>query len=376
MKKQLKIITSVLFLAILISMACNANAMANIKNFTLKTKKMSVLIGKQKELKTSEYDTLEADGVYFAGGEYVKWSVVSGEEHIELSKKSEISVTITGLSKGTSKIKAELHDNYPGSPVKSTCTCTIKVKANPEGTQLIDFVKKINKKGGEIKTSLDKKNFTWSGRKLVGMTFTKEKDLPESVQIPAFKNLKWLKIRRAEKLKNLDVSKCKTLENIKFSYCELSNLNINGHKALTKISYISNKITNLKMTNCPSVSSLDCSQNKIEKLDLSGCYNLQKLNCEKNSLKNLDLSECPNIQILNCNNNQFKQLDFSVCPSIKKVYCKKNQFKQLDLSKCPNIQYIVCDGNQLKQLDVSNCTNLIWISCNRNVLKEIDCKKL
>ncbi len=188
--------------------------------------------------------------------------------------------------------------------------------------------------------------------------------------------------RRTNRLEQLNLSGCTSLEQV---YCygnEISKLNTAGCTSLKRLLCDYNKLTDLELNTCVNLMYLSTSHNKhLSTLTISSCTKLRGLSCKSNKLSDLDLSNCKELVGLWCQYNKLKNLDISGCDKLRKLDCSYNKLSNLSLKNCKQLKYLWGDTglndsfdvsyNPLRTLDLSDCSNLTIVTLDLPMLREL-----
>ena len=151
---------------------------------------------------------------------------------------------------------------------------------------------------------------------------------------------------------------------------------IAGIEKFTNLSSLycdNNKLVELDLSGCSSLEYLRCFKNSLSTLNVTGCTSLSTLECYTNNLSALDLTGCTSLSTLECyNNNNLSALDLTGCTSLSTLKCYNNSLSALDLSDCSSLTYLDCADNGLSALDLSSSTNLTYIDCSNNDIMSLD----
>lgn len=128
--------------------------------------------------------------------------------------------------------------------------------------------------------------------------------------------------------------------------------------------------------NNPELTELQCGYLGLTSLDLSNCKSLENVYCENNQLQSLNVSGCTSLQSIRCENNQLQSLDVSGCTSLYNIYCQHNQLTELYMDQCNALTGLICGNNQLRSLDVADFTELGSLYCQDNLIETLNIKGL
>ena len=98
-----------------------------------------------------------------------------------------------------------------------------------------------------------------------------------SINVSGSTSLSYLSCINTPLTSSINVSDCKSLEEIFCHGCGLTNLNVSGCNSLETLYCFGNKLTKMELSNMSSLKSLNCADNPIATLDASGCTSLKNL---------------------------------------------------------------------------------------------------
>ena len=188
----------------------------------------------------------------------------------------------------------------------------------------------------------------------------------------------------------LDISQNTNLVDLAFSKTGIKKLDVSNHKKLERIdcaNWLDNADTTLKEVNvsgCTSLKELKLTHNGVEKLNISGCTKLETLSVFGNYLKSLDVSSCVNLKKLDASWNPIAKLDVSMCTKLESLECYNDynydnhpggELASLNIDGCVNLNYLDVAMNKLTSLDVSDKTKLVYLLCGSNQISELDVSK-
>ena len=84
------------------------------------------------------------------------------------------------------------------------------------------------------------------------------------------------------------------------------------------------------------ITELNCSANKLSELNVQGCTSLQVLRCYDNKLPELNVQGCASLQELGCSANKLTALNLQGLSALKKLYCESNQLNAQAMTKLLN----------------------------------------
>lgn len=192
-----------------------------------------------------------------------------------------------------------------------------------------------------------------------GIRFLKLSSLEdfETLKLPGTNSLKEL-IVNYTLLKNINLSKEKSLEVVHLSENKLIDIDITSLSKLTALDISFNKLDLKKLDTEKNISleKLAVSFNKISSIDVSKNTKLKQLEVGTTTLTNLDVTQLPLLEFLDASENQLKSIDLSKSQKLSRVYLNKNSLSVLDLSKT-QAEYIQVRENFLIALNVANGLN-------------------
>lgn len=178
------------------------------------------------------------------------------------------------------------------------------------------------------------------------------------------------------KLTNLDVSKCPSLQEIWCHKNNLSTLDITKNKELTELNCFSNSLQTLNVSKNVLLTGLFCYKNELSALDVTKNNKLTRLECYGNKIKILDVTQLPDLTKLWCGDNQLSVLDITHNPKLTDLSCYANQLRAIDLSNNTELKEFDCGNNKLTALNVTNNKLISWFRCDVNQLKDEEMTKL
>lgn len=175
------------------------------------------------------------------------------------------------------------------------------------------------------------------------------------------------------KLSSLDISGCKSLEDINCSNNCLTELNVDEFTDLHYLDCSGNKLTNLDISTNINLEYVNCSYNyDLGKLDVSSNKNLTAIGCSGCGLSSLDVSMLSELQDLSCSSNLLNSLDVSRNSRLYSLVCASNMLDSIDVSKNPLLSVLECEYNSISSIDVSQNSSLTYLSVAGNNLFSVD----
>ncbi|MGP1415959.1 MAG: InlB B-repeat-containing protein [Treponema sp.] len=107
-----------------------------------------------------------------------------------------------------------------------------------------------------------------------------------------------------------------------------------------------------------NITELDCSSNKLTELNVQGCVSLQELSCYENNLTTLNVQGLTSLQILDCSINKLTELNVQGFASLKELSCYENNLTTLNVQGLTSLQILDCSINKLTELNVQGLTSL------------------
>ena len=176
---------------------------------------------------------------------------------------------------------------------------------------------------------------------------------------------------RRNNVTNVDVSRCKSLQELDCSGNYIASLNLRANKALKQLNCSENDLTTLNVSANTALEILSCYKNKLRVLDLSANTALESLTCYFNKLTKLDLNATTRIVCVDCSYNNLTELDLKANKSISELDCSGNDLTKLDL-RTKFMRELDCSCNKLTTIDVSRNRSLWYLGCNSNKLTTLD----
>ncbi len=124
-----------------------------------------------------------------------------------------------------------------------------------------------------------------------------------------------------------------------------------------------------------SYDLIDGEPDKLKSLDLSKNKNIEELHYHGANLESLGVSHNPKLKILSCTNTKITKLDVSQNPNLEKLYCGECNLTNLYISKNNKLEKLNCSYNKLTKLNVSHNLNLKELYLEGNKLTKLDISK-
>ena len=105
---------------------------------------------------------------------------------------------------------------------------------------------------------------------------------------------------------------------------------------ITELYCSGNKLTELNVQGCTSLQELFCQHNQLTALNVQGLTSLEKLFLDYNKLPSLNVQGCTALQELYCNSNQLTSLNVQGCTALKKLWCCCNRIRAEAMTKLLN----------------------------------------
>ncbi len=191
------------------------------------------------------------------------------------------------------------------------------------------------------------------------------------------------------KLKEIDVSNLKKLEELELFGNGLTELDLSENVKLTYIDCGGNFIENLVLPVGANLEYLDCSGNKLSYLDLSDYGTLESLDASHNAfgdgniilpnglielqlaetqLSQIDLSQMTSLAFLNLEGNLFTQMP-SIPRSVYDLSMRDNKLTSVSFAEDAQLVYIYFKGNNLTSVDLTPLSNLSGAEFSGNYFK-------
>ena len=150
------------------------------------------------------------------------------------------------------------------------------------------------------------------------------------------------------KLRKLNISRCKSLRFVDCSYNVLGSLTC-ANRVDTSRRPLIHALKSEYRTGARLLVSLKCSYNRLQTLDLAYCEYLRNLNCEYNNLISLYLYKYA-LEHINLDHNQLRILDASEFISLKTFRCSDNKCTVLHVNGCKSLTTLECERNRITAL--------------------------
>lgn len=139
---------------------------------------------------------------------------------------------------------------------------------------------------------------------------------------------------------------------------EIQQIKIFGNK-ISFLSLTNQRVTNIFLTNCPSLEYLHCGGNELTELDISNCPKLEELHCNSNNLTEFELPATNRLNYLNLSHNSLSILVLENAHSLQRLYCSHCHLYELDLSTCTSINNINISYNFLSASVLSRIFDIL-----------------
>lgn len=138
---------------------------------------------------------------------------------------------------------------------------------------------------------------------------------------------------------------------------------------LTQLECYKCQLTEL-VADAPKLQILKCYENKLSDLEINKCITLNTLDCHDNNLSALDVSMNENLEkLVVCQNKLTTLTTGSANKALKRLECGNNQLTRLDISNCTALTDLYAEQNLLTTLDLSKNTSLWWIKVYSNKIE-------
>lgn len=127
---------------------------------------------------------------------------------------------------------------------------------------------------------------------------------------------------------------------------EVHRIKIFGSK-ISFLSLTNQRVVNLLLSNCPSLEYLHCEGNELTELNLNNCPRLEELHCNSNNLTEFELPLHNHLNYLNLSHNSLSVLVLKNAYSLQRLYCSHCHLYELDLSDCRSINNLNVSHNFL-----------------------------
>lgn len=142
---------------------------------------------------------------------------------------------------------------------------------------------------------------------------------------------------------------------------------------VTKLNCISNKLTDLDISLCPSLEVLQVMYNYLSNLNVANNPNLVALECFSNQIKELQIDNLSKLIRLVCTNNFISSLDLSHAPELEYIDCAQNKrITELDLSQNNKLKVVLAYDCSLASLKLPATAPIIELACHKNKLPRLD----
>lgn len=138
---------------------------------------------------------------------------------------------------------------------------------------------------------------------------------------------------------------------------------------LTQLECYKCQLTEL-IADAPKLQILKCYENKLSNLDINKCITLNTVDCHNNDLSALDVSMNEKLEKLVVYQNKLTTLTIgSANKALKRLECGNNLLTKLDVSNCTALADLYAEQNLLTTLDLSKNTSLWWIKVYSNKIE-------
>lgn len=157
------------------------------------------------------------------------------------------------------------------------------------------------------------------------------------------------------------VGELKKSASVVYEY-ELSSQTVTIKGNVQTLQINSQKIVDVDVTGCPTLEGLVCGSNQLTELNLSGLKNLKSVSAQANAIKTVDLSGCTGLISLVIEDNLLETIDLSSNSNLALLRILRNRLETIDLSSNRVLLEVYLSGNELKTVDFSNNVNLTVVN--------------
>ncbi|MGP1590246.1 MAG: Ig-like domain-containing protein [Prevotella sp.] len=191
----------------------------------------------------------------------------------------------------------------------------------------------------------------------------------ETINLKPLTQLKDLRLYKNARLKVVDLSTNKALEQLYLQGTALQKLDLTGLDNLINVAANNCNLNKLICSNLPKLERLEVFKNKLSELTLTNLPSLREVHANTNSITDLKLSELPTLQRLNVYENSISSFSGNL-PNLMFLFIYDNVLTSADFSKTPLLLMCMISGNKLKELDFSANNHLRSIEATNNPLLE------
>lgn len=153
---------------------------------------------------------------------------------------------------------------------------------------------------------------------------------------------------RHTSLRSINISNCSLSHFYPVSLPALRTLDLANNILMS-----SNSDDPFQLGSYPALTNLTVSGNKgIKNLDVTGCTKLEQLRVSDCSLTSIDVSQCPLLNTLSAGGNNIATFDIGNNPELTSLLIEGNPVKELDMDKLPKINTLNISYTNISRIDL------------------------
>ena len=162
----------------------------------------------------------------------------------------------------------------------------------------------------------------------------------------------------ANYLQTLDIGHNKQLEDINLILNNLTEIN-----GLNKTLNLSWNLLESLSVNLPGLKVLNVETNKLKELDVQGCSSLETMIAKLNELETINLSTNTNLKYVTLSANQLKEIDLTNNVSLEKLWLSSNSLKGLDVRNLLELHLLdISKNTNLSCVRIGQNQNILTIA--------------
>ncbi|AKP50567.1 leucine-rich repeat domain-containing protein [Cyclobacterium amurskyense] len=167
----------------------------------------------------------------------------------------------------------------------------------------------------------------------------------------------------ANYLQTLDIGHNKQLEDINLILNNLTEINgLNNADQLKTLNLSWNLLESLSV-NLPGLKVLNVETNKLKELDVQGCSSLETMIAKLNELETINLSTNTNLKYVTLSANQLKEIDLTNNVSLEKIWLSSNSLKGLDVRNLLELHLLdISKNTNLSCVRIGQNQNILTIA--------------